>query len=84
MSLDAVASVLGPVANVFEAAGVAVPGVGGTVMRVLAAAARFAADLATKGIDPIEHIERIHAADASLKGVKSEWRPRLDELYPTP
>lgn len=82
--LDTVASVLGPAASVLDAVGVGVPGVGGTVLRVLAAAARFASDLATRGIDPLEHIERLHAAEPELKTVQSAWRARLDALYPTP
>lgn len=82
MSLDAVASALAPMAAGFDvAAGVAPPPVS-TALRVLAAAARFAADLATKGIDPITHIERLHAHEDKIKDVHSAWRDRLEELYP--
>ncbi len=80
--LDTLASVLTPIAAGLDVAAAAVPGIGGMVMRVIAAASRFAADLATKGVDPITHIERIHAADPLLKDVRSVWRDRLDEEYP--
>lgn len=80
--LDQVASVLTPASVVLDAVGTSLPGVGGTILRILAAAARLAADLATKGLDPVTHIERLHAQEPALKGVQSAWRGRLDTLYP--
>lgn len=81
MSLDALATALTPIASTLDAIASVTGGVPGTVLRVIAVGARFAADLATKGIDPITHIERIHAAEPLIKGVKSEWSQRLDDLY---
>lgn len=59
-----------------------IPGTGGVVAGVIAVTLRFAADLAEQGIDPIEHIERIHAADASLLGVEGSWAQKLREKFP--
>lgn len=79
--LSKVSEVLAPVANVLDVAGQHFDGVAGTVFKVLGVAARFAADLAKQGVDPITHIERLHAAEPALKNVKSEWKQKLDELY---
>ena len=74
-------SFLTPIAAILESAGESVPGPGGVAMRALAAASRFIVDLAEQGIDPIKHIERLHASEPALKDVKSAWKKRLDELY---
>lgn len=76
-----VSTILTPVASILDSAAPSVPGVGGTVMRALAAASRFIVDIAAQGLDPVKHIERLHAADPALKGVRSEWKQKLDELY---
>lgn len=57
------------------------PGTAGPVAQVIAVALRFASDLARQGVDPIQHIERIHVADDALRGVESEWRERLDKKF---
>lgn len=84
MSLDALATALTPVAATLDAVAGVTSGVPATVLRTLAVAARFAADLATRGLDPITHIERLHAHESALRDVRSAWRDKLDELYPKP
>jgi len=58
-----------------------IPGTGGLVVGVVAVALRFASDLAKQGIDPAEHLERIHAADESLVGIEGSWAQRLREKF---
>jgi len=75
-SLDIVASVSDGVAR-------GLPGVGGILSAVTAAAARFASDLVKQGLDPVQHIERIHAADESLARIEESWASALREKFST-
>ena len=61
-----------------------VPGTAGMVAGIVAAAARFASDLVKQGINPVEHIERIHAADDSLAGIEGAWAQKLREKFGAP
>lgn len=58
-----------------------IPGTGGLVVGVVAVALRFAADLADQGINPAEHLERIHAADMALIGIEGSWAQKLHEKF---
>lgn len=79
--LEKVSSSLVPIAQILDVAGKQFGGVAGIVLGSLSAAARLASDLAASGKDPIEHIERLHAADDSLKTIRSGWRKKIDDLY---
>ncbi len=72
---------LNTLAKIAGDVGTNLPGTAGTVANVIAVALRFAADLTDQGIDPIEHIERIHAADSALTDVESGWAERLREKF---
>jgi hypothetical protein len=64
-----------------DAATGALPGAGGEVAAFVAAALRFAADLAGQGVDPTAHLERVHAADPSLQSVEAAWAEALREKF---
>lgn len=57
------------------------PGTVGVVLQIVSAALRFAVDLARQGLDPIAHIERIHAADKRLSEVEGSWAQKLHEKF---
>lgn len=59
------------------------PGTVGVVLQIVSVALRFAVDLVRQGIDPIEHIERIHSADEKLLGVEGSWAQKLREKFGT-
>lgn len=54
-----------------------IPEAGRPVVAAIAVALRFASDLAKQGINPAEHIERIHAADTALQSVEGVWATRI-------
>lgn len=72
-----VGDVLAIVAEAAAAVGPVVPEPAETILRFAAAAARLGADIAHSGLDPVEHIEKIHAAEPLLAGVDSAWRDAL-------
>lgn len=80
-ALEKAATVLVPISEVLNVAGEQLGGVAGIVLRSLSAAARLASDVAASGRDPIEHIERIHKADPSLKEIRDGWKKKIDDLW---
>lgn len=53
----------------------------GAVARLIVASLRFASDLVDRGIDPIQHIERLHACEPLLAKTEIEWSKALDEKF---
>lgn len=53
------------------------PEAGKPVVAAIVAGLKFASDLAKQGINPAEHLERIHAADEALRNVEGAWAIRL-------
>lgn len=72
---------LGTLAEIADNFSTKIPGTGGLVVGVVAVTLRFAADLAKQGIDPAEHLERVHAADESLAGIEGTWAQKLREKF---
>lgn len=62
-------------------AALTIPGLPGQALAVVAVALRLASDLALKGTDPIEHLERIHAADPDLQTIEGSWAELLRERF---
>jgi len=63
-------------------AALTVPGTPGEVLKAVSVVLRFASDLALKGTNPIEEIERIHAADKDLQDIEGSWAELLRERFP--
>ena len=51
------------------------------VARIVGASLAFAADLAAAGVDPVTHIQRVHAHEAKLADVESAWREALRKKF---
>ena len=71
--INRLAPLLAQAGDAAEVASGVLDGDAKTVASIAAAVMRFAADLARAGVDPIEHIERVHAAEPLLAGVEAEW-----------
>lgn len=83
MAIDfkSLAPILDAVGKAADAAGTVLPGPASLVSQVVGAALRFAADLAKGGHDPIERIERLHAAEPLLKNVEDAWARELERKF---
>lgn len=54
------------------------------IAQLIVTGLRYADDLIAKGVDPIDHIERIHAADPMLADTESTWASALKSKFGDP
>lgn len=71
-------------ASAADAAENLVPAAGKPVVAAVEAALRFAAELAKQGVNPVERLERLHAADVDLQATESAWAQALRDKFGTP
>ena len=76
-ALNEAANVAGTVASVLAPSGV--PGI---IAAITAIGLRTAADAARAGLDPVEHIRRIHEADPVLAPIRAEFDRVIRENFP--
>lgn len=56
-------------------------GATGVFFSIATTGLRYVNDLIAAGVDPVAHIERIHAADPALASVESEWADALRKKF---